>query len=36
MVEGNKTPENIKPNEALQPLTNALKDEDAQLVMVNY
>jgi hypothetical protein len=36
MVEDNTAPENIKPNEAVQPLTNALKDEDEQLVMVNY
>ena len=27
MVEDNTAPENIKPNEAVQPLTNALKDE---------
>jgi hypothetical protein len=36
MVESNKTPANIKPNEAVQQLTNALKDEDEQLVMINY
>jgi hypothetical protein len=36
MVEGNKSSENIKPKEAVQPLINTLKDEDEQLVMVNY
>jgi HEAT repeat protein len=36
IVEGNKTPENIKPKEAVHPLINALKDEDEQLVVVNY
>jgi hypothetical protein len=36
MVEGNKAPENIKPKEACRPLIKALKDEDEQLVVVNY
>jgi HEAT repeat protein len=36
MVEGNKAPENIKPKSAVQPLINALIDEDEQLVMENY
>jgi len=36
IVEGNKAPENIKPKGAVQPLINALNDEDEQLVMANY
>jgi hypothetical protein len=36
MVEGKKAPENIKPKEAWRPLIKALKDEDEQLVVVNY